>query len=184
METKENLLLKEVQEIWKDVLGYEGIYQISNLGRVKSLSRRGGNGCLKKDTFLKPCLEKKGYFRYKLYKNSKGLNFLAHRLVANSFIENPFNKISINHIDSIKTNNSIYNLEWVSIMENNCHKSSKIKSSSKYVGVSYYKALRKWEAYIGISGKLIYLGRYNTEVEAYRARCDYEKNNKIENKYL
>lgn len=184
METIENLLVEKDQEIWKDVLGYEGMYQISSLGRVKSLSRKGGNGSLKKEAFLKPCLEKKGYFRYKLYKNSKALNFLAHRLVANAFIENPLNKISINHIDSIKTNNSIDNLEWVSVLENNCHKSSKIKSSSKYIGVSFYKRLKKWESYIKFRGKLIFLGRYKTEQEAYAKRVEFEKNNNIENKYL
>jgi hypothetical protein len=184
MESNENLLLEEDQEIWKDVLGYEEMYQISNFGKVKSLSRRGGNGCLKKERFLKPCLEKKGYFRYKLYKNSKGLNFLAHRLVANAFIENPFNKISINHKDSIKTNNSIYNLEWVSVMENNCHKSLNIESSSKYVGVSFYKRTNKWQSSICVLGKRTYLGRYETEEEAHAKRVEYKNRNNIENKYL
>jgi hypothetical protein len=184
METNESLLLEEDQEIWKDVLGYEGIYQISSLGRVKSLSRKRSDGGTSKEIFLKPFTEKKGYFRHTLFKNSKGLKFLAHRLVANAFIENPFNKISINHIDSIKTNNSIQNLEWVSIMENNCHKSLNIESSSKYVGVSFYKRTNKWQSNICVLGKRTYLGRYETEEEAHAKRVEYKNKNNIENKYL
>jgi hypothetical protein len=184
MESKENLLLEKDQEIWKDVLGYEGIYQISSLGRVKSLSRKRNDGGITKDIFLNPYLEKKGYFRYRLLKNKKAQKFLAHRLVAIAFVPNPLNKSSINHIDSIKTNNSSHNLEWVSVMENNCHKSLKIKSSSKFVGVSFYKRTKQWSSSICISQKTFYFGRFKTEEEAYAKRVEYIVNNNIENKYL
>lgn len=68
MGTKESLLSEKDEEIWKDILEYEGMYQISSLGRVKSLSRVGGNGSLKKERFLKPCLEKK--------KDILGINYI------------------------------------------------------------------------------------------------------------
>ena len=81
METKENLLLEKDQEIWKDVLGYEGIYQISSLGRVKSLSRKRNDGGITKDIFLNPYLEKKGYFRYRLLKNKKAQNTAEYAIL-------------------------------------------------------------------------------------------------------
>jgi hypothetical protein len=187
MENKENLLLEEDQEIWKDVLGYEGNYQISSLGRVKSLIRETYNGkgyFNSKEKFLKQRTTTKGYYGYSLTKNNKTIDFLAHRLIAVAFIENPFNKRTVNHKDSVRTNNSIDNLEWASYRENHCHRVSKMPKSSKYVGVCFHKATKKWESNICVSGKLIHLGIHKTEEEAYQVRCDYEKNNNIENKYL
>ena len=187
METKENLSLDEDQEVWKDVLGYEEIYQISSLVRVKSLSRKSYNGkgyFNSKEKFLKSRITTKGYYSYSLTKNNKTIDFLAHRLIAVAFIENPFSKRTVNHKDSIRTNNSIDNLEWASYRENHCHRVSKMPKSSKYVGVSFHKITKKWESNICVLGKLIHLGIYKTEEEAYAKRVEYEINNNIENKYL
>ena len=97
-----------MEEIWKDIKGYEGIYQISNLGRVKSSERRG-NG---REIILKGWKPKDGYKRVKLIKKYKVENKLIHRLIAEAFIPNPNNYPVVNHKNGIKTDNQIENLEW------------------------------------------------------------------------
>lgn len=104
-------------EIWKDVPGYVGSYQVSNLGKIKSLSRFNGRySC--KEQILKPRSDKKGYLRISLYKNNKIKNFFVHRLVAMAFIPNPDNLPQINHKNEIKTDNRVENLEWCSAYYN------------------------------------------------------------------
>ena len=104
-----------MEEIWKDISGYEGLYQISNLGNVKSLnySRTG------KERILKPGTDKDGYLLVTLYKNRNKRPFKIHRLVAKAFIPNPDNKSDVNHKDENKTNNCVDNLEWMTRMKNN-----------------------------------------------------------------
>ena len=100
-------------EIWKDIEGYEGLYQVSNKGQVKSLKRYRNNGngkYLQKEKILKSYIGKNGYCIVDLYKNGKRKKCLLHRLVAEAFIYNPQNKPCINHIDCHKTNNNINNL--------------------------------------------------------------------------
>ena len=92
-------------EVWKDVVGYEGLYQVSDKGRVKSLK-------FGKEKILKPEKLKNGYLRVNLYKNEKQKHFLVHRLVALTFLRNPQNLSDINHKDEDKTNNSVQNLEF------------------------------------------------------------------------
>lgn len=96
-----------IEEIWKDVPRYEGLYQVSNLGRVKTLHYHRGN----KEKILSPGL-RCGYLLVNLCKNGKVKQYSVHRLVAEAFIENPENLPIINHKDEDKTNNSIFNLEW------------------------------------------------------------------------
>lgn len=110
-----------IGEIWKDIKGYEGIYQVSNLGRVKSLKRYSNNNANTKDRLLKPSFNKKGYLRVVLCKNGIQYNKTIHRLVAEAFIPNPDNKPQVNHIDEDKTNNRISNLEWMTNKENRNH---------------------------------------------------------------
>ena len=104
-------------EEWKDIKGYEGLYQISNLGRVKSLPR---NGTIKEEKILKYSLDKYGYPQIVL-NNKKHKCFRVHRLVAEAFLLNPKNKSTVNHKDGNKTNNNVKNLEWNTIKENNDH---------------------------------------------------------------
>lgn len=99
-----------MEEIWKDIKGYEGLYQVSNLGRVKSLGN--GNSNKSKLKIMKTPLNHKGYPMIRLCKNSVSKGFLVHRLVAEAFIPNPNNLPQVNHIDEVKTNNRIDNLEW------------------------------------------------------------------------
>ena len=101
-------------EIW-DIEGYEGLYQVSNLGRVKSLNYK----CTKEEKILKPKVCKKGYLMVGLYKEGKRRYYLVHRLVAETFIDNPEDKPQVNHKDEDKTNNKVENLEWVTSKENN-----------------------------------------------------------------
>ncbi|WP_202818652.1 NUMOD4 motif-containing HNH endonuclease [Clostridium botulinum] len=104
------------QELWKDIKGYEGLYQVSNLGRVKSLmttqSRRSG---------ILKSYNHSGYRRINLYKNGKGKKYYIHRLVAEVFIQNVNNYPEINHIDGNKSNNVIDNLEWCTSSQNQIH---------------------------------------------------------------
>ena len=105
-----------MQEIWKDVVGYEGLYKISNLGNVLSTRRNYSKGC----KYLTP-FENGGYDRVTLVVNSKHKNLLVHRLVAEAFIPNPEQKEAVNHIDGNKKNNTVDNLEWVTKQENTIH---------------------------------------------------------------
>ena len=113
----------EIQEIWKDIQGYEGLYQISNLGRVKSLERIiiTSNNITKKisEKILKPCLRKNGYYSIVLQKNNKSKYYTIHRLVAKEFIPNPDNLPQVNHKDENKLNNNVDNLEWCTSKYNN-----------------------------------------------------------------
>ena len=101
-----------MEEIWKDIEGYEGLYQVSNIGRVKSLT----TGNLKALTLFK-----NSYHKLVLYKHNKQSTFYIHQLVAKAFIHNPDNKITINHIDGNKLNNNVNNLEWTTYLENMTH---------------------------------------------------------------
>lgn len=104
-------------EIWKDIEGYEGIYQISNIGNVKSLS----NKFARKERILKQKLDRNGYKSISLCKNSISKYFLIHRLVAIHFIFRENISLHVNHKDGIKTNNNVTNLEWVTRSENQKH---------------------------------------------------------------
>ena len=95
-------------EIWKDIKGYEGLYQVSNMGRVKSFNYKNTG----KEGILNGSKNKRGYKIVHLCKNGKANHYLVHRLVAIVFIPNPNNYPEVNHIDENKTNNYVDNLEW------------------------------------------------------------------------
>ena len=105
-------------EIWKDIEGYEGLYQVSSLGRVKSLSRRDRLNRVIQEKILKPQLHRTGYLQVILCKEGKRRSYLVHRLVAETFIDNPEDKSQVNHKDEDKTNNKVENLEWMTAREN------------------------------------------------------------------
>lgn len=112
-------------EKWKDIPGYEGLYQVSNLGRVKSLERMvtysDGRRYKYKEIIRKHLSTKQGYLSVSLSKDDKDVRFLVHRLIGICFIENPDNKPFLNHKNGIKSDNSLTNLEWVSAKENVNH---------------------------------------------------------------
>lgn len=135
-----------MQEIWKDVKDYKGLYQVSNLGNIKSI---------KYSKILKPYKEKKGYLRVDLNKNGIRRHYLVHRLVAETFIPNPENKPQINHKDGCKENNLWNNLEWCTNLENAIHAyNNKLRTS---------KPLRKINQY-DLNGNFI--EQWNSIIEA------------------
>lgn len=119
-------------EIWKDIAGFEGIYQVSNMGRIKSIDRyvftiKGCGKRFVKGDVKKPTLMKRGYLKISLFKGGKGRTREVQRIVAETFIDNPFCKEQVNHIDGDKTNNCVSNLEWASPQENTIHSRTVLK---------------------------------------------------------
>lgn len=112
-------------EIWKDIKGYEGYYQVSNLGSIKRLrtivKTRGGAYRSDPCKILKPEYTYDGYLRIALMREHKKQRFQIHRLVADAFIPNPENKEQVNHINGNKADNRAENLEWCSSSENMRH---------------------------------------------------------------
>ena len=120
-------IMENQEEIWKDIVGYEGFYLVSNLGNVKSIDRyvkhnygdlsrriqKGGNRNL--------IFNSDKYYCVSLGKNGKSKTFTVHRLVAIAFLENPLNLAIVNHKDGIKTNNHYTNLEWCTAQQNTQH---------------------------------------------------------------
>jgi len=159
-------------EIYKDIIGYEGMYQISNLGNVKSLPRKGSP----KEKILIPKLINSGYLKVSLCKNKNVKNRTIHQLVAVAFLGHvPCGRILVvNHINFNKLDNRAVNLEVITFRENTNQKH--IKSSSQYVGVYWKKDRIKWRASIYTNGKQKHLGYFNKEEEAHLA---YEKELKI-----
>lgn len=112
-------------EKWKSVAGYEGIYEVSDIGRLKSLSRkikcRNGMITTVNEKIMKQRVDHEGYFTICLYKNKKGFHTKVSRIVAIAFIDNPESKPQVNHIDGNKSNNVADNLEWTTASENMKH---------------------------------------------------------------
>lgn len=160
------------QEIWKPIPGYEGLYEASNLGRVKSLYS---------NKILIPYLEKSGYYRVSLSLNKKIIKFLIHVLVAKSFLR--FNSnYQVNHKDLNKLNNHLDNLEIVNQHENQSHryKNKKFKGVCK---ITWNDGVVRYRAKTMINNKHIHIGCFSTEEEAHEAYICFLKNNGIENKY-
>lgn len=114
----------KTMEIWKDISEYNGLYQISTFGNVKSLSKQRSESqkhIITKEKILKPSISKQGYSRVVLTKHSKHKGYLVHRLVALTFLPKIDGKTFVNHKDCNKTNNNIDNLEWCSSIENTSH---------------------------------------------------------------
>ena len=149
------------QEIWKDIEGYEGKYQVSNCGNVRSLMYHNTKG-IKRISLLKPATDNRGYFRCALSKNNILKTYKVHRLVAQAFIPNPNNYPQINHLDGNKKNNNAENLEWCTNSVNQIHAYSHnlnqgVRGKGTIVGVTYpngdyveYSSLKKAAQALGV----------------------------------
>ena len=175
-------------ENWKDVVGYEGHFMVSESGKIKSLDRKqlrsDGTTCPVKGKELTPFISNVGYTRIALRNAGKQVKYSVHRLVAEAFLPKEEGRDFVNHLDGNRLNNHYSNLEWVSMQENNCHRFDKTKTSSKYIGVSWIKAKKRFTSSICINRISKTIGHFLTEEDAYAARCKYERDNGIVNKYL
>lgn len=151
------------KEIWRNVVGYEGIYEVSDLGRVRTsktkttYSKKHGVRHWKQ-RILKPKICKRGDSRVSLWKDGKEKTFLVHRLVAMAFLPNPKNKKTVNHIDGDPINNQLENLEWATYEENNNHAFDNrlIKSATGVILVNkntkeimFFRSLAKASDFLG-----------------------------------
>lgn len=139
-----------LQEIWKDIKGYEGLYQISSLGRVKSLPKKSGFLTLK-ERIMKPFIKNNGYCSLRLFKNQEIETVYVHRLVAETFINNPNNYPCVNHKNYIKNDNRVSNLEWCTYSMNNTYSNCQIiAGASKRIPIAQYTKtgtfIRFWES--------------------------------------
>jgi len=145
-------------EIWKDVKGYEGLYRVSNLGRVLSNIK-----------ILKPAVSPQGYLIVNLSKQSKAKVITIHQLMAIAFLGHTpcGHKIVVDHINNVKTDNRLENLQIITQREN--LSKDKTGGTSEYTGVFWIKKCKKWLAAISINGKAKHLGHFKTELEAHEA---------------
>ena len=149
-------------EQWKDIPKYDGIYQVSNLGNVKSFK-------FNKQKLLSPIKDNNGYYCVNLWNNSKRKTIRVHQLVAMAFLNHipKGYKLVVNHKDLNKQNNKADNLEIISQRENSNKKH--LNTSSKYTGVAFHKTANKWVAHIRIKGVKKYLGLFDNEYDAHIA---------------
>lgn len=153
-----------MEEIFKDIPGYEGLYQAGNLGNVKSFR-------LKHPRLLSQKTRKDGYVQLRLYKDNVGKSFKVHQLIAITFLNkvNCSYKLVVDHIDNDKNNNSVGNLQLISQRENASKDRFRINYSSKFVGVTWNKKDNKWQSKIVINSKNKYLGQFVNEYDAHLA---------------
>lgn len=168
-----------MQEIYKDIQGYENLYKVSNYGNIKSLFKGEDKAIVLKTSIVL------GYVSCGLWSGGKGKMIKNHRIVAQAFIPNPNNLPEVNHIDGNKLNNHVSNLEWCTSRENTSHRDNGNKiRKSKYIGVSPTShTLKRWKAYCLLNKKQNHLGTYDSEEKAYQAYLNFLKENNIENKY-
>jgi hypothetical protein len=145
-----------MQEVWVDVKNWEDLYQVSNLGNVKSKPKAGGNGF--RERLLKQEELANGYKRVTFSKNGKVNRYSVHRIVAENFINNLSNKTHINHIDNDRANNSISNLEWCTHSENMLHAqkqgrlySAQLKGGEATKAIIALKIVKKFKDFFGIN---------------------------------
>ncbi len=159
-----------MNEIWKDVSGYEGIYQVSNLGRIKSLPRkrnhRNNTSYYTKEKIVKGTIVRGGYLSFNLNKNSEIKHYRIHQLVAMAFLGHKpdgTSAIVVDHIDDNRINNRLDNLQLITQRENT---SKRIRGYSTYTGVTWHKLHKKWVSAIIINKKSIHLGYFKCELAA------------------
>lgn len=155
-------IFKSKEENWKDIEGYEGLYQVSDLGRVKSFHYG-------RERILKLSEDTHGYLRCGLNKDNKQRMLRVHQLIASAFLNHKpnGNKIVVDHLNNVRTDNRLSNLQLITNRENTSK--DKTGGSSEYVGVYWNKHAKKWKAHIVVDGKQKYLGYFQEEIDAHNA---------------
>jgi len=149
-----------MEEIWKDVEGYEGLYKINQHGEILSF----------KGKIRKHRKSSTGYMMIDLWKNNKPFATSIHRLLAIAFLNKENGKNFVNHKNSNRLDNRIENLEWVTKHENNMYQiKQKRNTESKYKGISKTRNKKKWFARVMINKKQIHLGTFDLEIDAAKA---------------
>lgn len=138
------------EEIWRPIEGYEGLYEVSSYGRVRSLDRYDRMNHFRKGRIMKQSYNGNGYLTVDLCLNGKVKKYLGHRLVAQVFIKNPCNLPQINHIDEDKSNNRVENLEWCDAKYNTNYGTARIRGretaikNGNWTGLSEKEYRRKY----------------------------------------
>ena len=152
-------------ENWKDIVGYEGLYQVSDLGNVRSLSRINSCGKKLRGGIRRQTINKKnGYCYVSLCMNGKAKNYSVHRLVAKAFIEFVPGKNTVNHINEIKTDNRAVNLEWMSLPDNlryGTHDERSLKNKPDLSGEKHPNYARRGSKALTHKGKVIGINKKN-----------------------
>lgn len=164
-------------EFWKDIQGYEGMYMISTLGRVKSLSREKicKNGRVIKIEEKIRILSKDPYYSIlslPVDRKSRNKTFKVHKLVMDTFIGK--SNLVVNHKDGNKQNNRLSNFEYCTNHKNLIHYHKAHPKTSKFTGVCWDKNRQKWRASMRLNDKWVSLGRHETEIGAYVVRLKHE----------
>lgn len=174
-------MLNSNDEIWKDMIGFEGRYQVSNHGRIRSVLSNHGTYQEKIKT-LRQRSKTCEYLYVQLSVLDKPHHEAVHRAVAKAFIPNPDNKPMVNHKDGNKLKNNVCNLEWATCSENHLHafstglrnnqhvadrqRGQKIGSTSSYHNVSWDSTRLKWKATLKDKGKMLFQKRFDCEIKA------------------
>jgi hypothetical protein len=145
-------------EVWRDVKGWEGLYQVSDHGRIRSLDHtvktKTGKDMLVRGVIKKPSRDVDGYAVVSLQHKHHKKSYSVHRLVAQAFIPNPENKPEVNHINAVKDDNAVSNLEWVTGEENNQHAMDNGLMTKGHTvlmdGVAVFDSIRKCAAFVGV----------------------------------
>lgn len=145
---------KEIKEKWRPVVGYEGFYEVSSLGRVRSLNRvvqhADGISSIRKGRVLKPLSDKYGYLVVHLCKDGKQTNKKVHRLVAKAFIPNPEGLPQVNHKNEVKNDNRVENLEWCDAAYNSAYGTARTRAAKRLsktvlqIDPNTMKVIREW----------------------------------------
>ena len=152
------------QEIYANIVGFPN-YQVSTFGNVKNV---------KTGRILKAGLDGNGYLKVDLMNDGERSTKAVHKMVANAFLENPENKICVDHIDHNRTNNHISNLRYATHTENSQNASMKSSNTSGVVGVYFNKKNKKWRAQITVNGLQKHLGSFDDKNDAITARSNAE----------
>lgn len=179
-----------MRERWKDIPYYEGYYQVSNQGRIRTLGRIGQSGRKSPARIMNPTIDCGGYWRVCFTKDRIEKKKFVHVLHAEAFLPNPYRLPFVNHKNSIRSDNRLSNYEWVTMRENVSHGATKIKNkASKFIGVCKdgpktpnHKKI--WRAQIWLMDKQVKLGYFYTEQEASDAYQKALVENSIVNRYL